>query len=55
MSLGKIILYAMALGIMVDLITARLASELPAGAIGMATTLLATVVAGRLQPPPPKR
>jgi uncharacterized membrane protein YfcA len=55
MSIGKIILYAMVLGILVGLIAGRIDPELPAGIIGMAVALVATVAAGRLQPRPPKR
>jgi hypothetical protein len=55
MSLGKIILYAMILGVLVGLITNKLWPELPASLIGMVTALFAVVAAGRLQPPPPRR
>ncbi|MCQ8184842.1 hypothetical protein [Parvularcula maris] len=55
MSLGKIILYAMGLGILVGLIVSKVAPDLPASLIGMVVTIFATVAAGRLQPPPPRR
>lgn len=58
-SLGRITLYAMALGVVVGVLAqavgAALGRDLPAAGIGMATALISTIIAGRVQPIPRKR
>ncbi|GGY50263.1 hypothetical protein [Parvularcula lutaonensis] len=58
MSLFRIILYAMALGVVTRFLFVDIGEmvgrELPAGLIGMAVALVSVVLAGRIQPLPKK-
>lgn len=59
MSLFRIILYAMALGVCVGVLVSEIGAltgrDLPAGPMGMAVTLFSVLIAGTIQPPPKKR